>query len=54
MPIDESSWATDFQVNETMPANEDQPGFLLATAVGAVMMAAVYRNRSEDGEDGFE
>ena len=54
MPIDESSWATEFQVNDTMPTNEDQPGFLLATAVGAVMMAAVYRNRSEDGEDSIE
>jgi hypothetical protein len=54
MPIDDSSWASDFQVNDTAPANEEQPGFLLVTAVGAVMMAAVYRNRSEDGKDGFE
>ena len=54
MPIDESSWATDFQVNETMPASEEQSGFLLVTAVGAIMMAAVYRNRSEDGEDCIE
>jgi len=54
LPIDESSWASDFQVNETEPANEEQPGFLLVTAVGAVMMAAVYRNRSEDGEDSIE
>ena len=54
LPIDESTWATNFQVNETEPANEDQPGFLLVTAVGAVMMAAVYRNRSEDGEDSIE
>jgi len=53
LPIDPASWDEAFQAGEDgMPKAEEQPGFLFASAIATMTLAAVYLPSRDESESG--